>query len=79
MKHILVMICIAVVMTATNVPPLGNCQPDEKWRCYVSRCMSTLMYCPDVWEDGVYKGSSCNTTTCEWDCSCVKKQPKEAE
>jgi hypothetical protein len=37
------------------------------------------MACPSVWEDGRYIGSECNKTTCNWDCSCVEKQPKEGE
>ena len=79
MKHILSIVLIALVMSGTMQPPEGNCNRDEVWRCYQEGCSQTAMACPSYWEDGKYIYSECNTIHCNWDCSCVKKQPKEEE
>ena len=79
MKHLLSIALIALVMGYSSMmPPEGNCKPGETWRCYASSCMTTALACPSVWEDGKYIGD-CNKTTCNWDCSCVPKQPQKEE
>ena len=80
MKHILIIALIALVMSGTMQPPGGDCKAGEVWRCSLSYCSTTLLACPSVWEDGQYVATDCNNqTTCNWDCSCVEKQPKEGE
>ena len=72
MKHILSIFLIALVISGTMQPPVGNCNRDEVWRCYQGACMTTAMMCPQIWEDGKYIGD-CNTTSCKWDCMCLPK------
>lgn len=80
MKHILSLIVIAVFMSFSIDPPIGNCKPDEVWRCSMEMCTSTLIYCPTVFENGRYVDTGCkNETECNWDYSCVTKQSKEDE
>lgn len=76
MRKIILLIVLAMLISPENTlsPPMGNCGVDEVNRCYMGSCMSTLMYCPPIFEDGVYIGSTCkNQTSCIWDCTCVKK------
>jgi hypothetical protein len=80
MKTILSIALIALVMSGTMQPPEGNCKTDEDWVCSLAYCSTTLLACPTVFRNGQYVDTNChNQTTCNWDCSCVKKQPKEEE
>lgn len=63
------------VATFSFNPPVGNCRSDEVWRCVQGPCFTTLLYCPPVFEDGkAIINESCNKTTCNWNCECVKKK-----
>jgi hypothetical protein len=76
-KIILVLVFALLAMPAwadSLNPPKGNCKKGEVYKCIMAGCMSTLRACPEVYEDGKLMPSDCsNQTTCNWDCSCVKK------
>ena len=76
MKKILLLIALAIIISPENTlsPPKGDCAPGEVNRCTMGSCSSTLVYCPEVYEDGKFIDSGCrNQTTCTWNCYCVKK------
>lgn len=64
----------AEISTNSFDPPKGNCKQGEVYRCTQGTCFSTLLYCLPVYEDGkLVSTSDCNTTTCSWNCECIKK------
>ena len=64
----------AEISTNSFDPPKGNCKQGEVYRCTMGTCFSSLLYCPPVYEDGkLIYNENCNTTTCSWDCECIKK------
>jgi hypothetical protein len=64
----------AEIQTNSSGPPPGNCKEGEVWRCIMGTCFSTLLYCPPVYENGkLICNTNCNTTTCKWNCECIKK------
>jgi len=58
-------------------PPKGSCKQGEVYRCIMGTCLSTLLSCPPVYEDGRLIYNNCNKTTCSWNCECIKKELKE--
>lgn len=90
MKKVL-MILVLLLITGSAfgafieiLPDDPKCASDEKAVCTKS-CMSTLLACGPygTWENGEFKEipyKECNTTTCSWNCICIKQfriDPKE--
>ena len=74
---VLLFVAVPVFGVVIEIPPEDpKCAADEESSC-VQSCQSTLLACSPFgyWEDGVFKQTEnwdCNTTTCGWNCICIK-------